>query len=64
MAVAIIAASHALAGRKDESRRAMEHLRRLDPVLRCSNLADWLPMHGPEHLAPFADGLRSAGLPD
>jgi hypothetical protein len=40
MAVGIIAASHALAGRLDEARRAMDHLRRLDATLRISNLED------------------------
>ena len=63
MAVSVIAASHALAGRMDEARRAMEHLRELDPALRVSNLKDWLPIHRPEDLAVFADGLRKAGLP-
>jgi TolB-like protein len=64
MVVSIIAASHALAGRTDEGRRAMEHLRRLDPALRISNLRDWLPIHRPEDLSTFADGLRKAGLPE
>ncbi len=64
IAVGIIAASHALAGRMDEARRAMEHLRQLDPALRISNLKDWLPLHRPEDLATFADGLRKAGLPE
>ena len=62
--VAIIAASHALAGRTDEARPAMQHLRRLDPSLRVSNLGDWLPIHRPEDLTTFADGLRRAGLPE
>jgi hypothetical protein len=60
----IIAASLALAGRTDEARRAMDHLRQLDPALRISNLTDWLPIHRPEDLATFADGLRKAGLPE
>ena len=60
----IIAASHALAGRTDEARRALHHLRGLDPALRISNLKDWLPLHRPEDLATFADGLRRAGLPE
>jgi tetratricopeptide (TPR) repeat protein len=64
MVVSIIAASHALAGRPDEAQRAMNHLRQLDPTLRASSLADWLPFHRPEHLSLFADGLRKAGLPD
>jgi TolB-like protein/Tfp pilus assembly protein PilF len=64
MVVSIIAASHALAGRTDEARRAMDHLRQLDSTLRISNLGDWLPIHRPEDLATFADGLRRAGLPE
>jgi len=64
MVVGIIAASHALAGRIDEARRAMRHLRQLDPKLRISNLWDWLPIRRPEDFATFADGLRRAGLPE
>ncbi|MGH8513385.1 MAG: tetratricopeptide repeat protein, partial [Gammaproteobacteria bacterium] len=64
MVVGIIAASHALAGRTDEARRAMHHLRELDPALRISNLKDWLPIHRPEDFATLADGLRRAGLPE
>jgi hypothetical protein len=64
MVVSIIAASHALAGRTHEARRAMDHLRQLDSTLRISNLKDWLPIRRPEDLATFADGLRSAGLPE
>jgi TolB-like protein len=62
LVVSILAASHALAGRPDEAQRAMNHLRQLNPTLRVSNLADWLPFHRPEDLATFASGLRSAGL--
>jgi TolB-like protein len=64
MVVAVIAASHALAGRADEARRAMQHLRRLDPTLRIANLRDWLSIRRPEDLATLADGLRRAGLPE
>jgi tetratricopeptide (TPR) repeat protein len=63
-AVSVVAASHALAGRTDDARRAMDHLRRLDPALRISNLKDWLPIRRPEDLATFAAGLRKAGLPE
>jgi hypothetical protein len=62
--VGTMAASHALAGRANEARRAMDHLRQLDPTLRISNLKDWLPLHRPQHLAALADGLRKAGLPE
>jgi TolB-like protein/tetratricopeptide (TPR) repeat protein len=64
MVVGVIAASHALAGRIDDARRAMDHLRQLDPTLRISNLRDWIPIRRPEHLATFAEGLRKAGLPE
>jgi TolB-like protein len=64
MVVGIIAASHALAGRADQARRAMYHLHQLDPTLRISSLEDWLPIRRPEDLATFADGLRRAGLPE
>ncbi|HWK32890.1 MAG TPA: CadC-family transcriptional regulator, partial [Hyphomicrobium sp.] len=64
MAAGIVAASRALAGRNDEARRAMKHLRKLDPSLRISNIGDWLPIRRPEDLSLFADGLRKAGLPD
>jgi TolB-like protein len=62
--VAIIAASHALAERMDEARRAMRHLRQIDPALRVSNLRDWFTLHRPQDLAILADGLRQAGLPE
>jgi hypothetical protein len=64
MVVAIIAACHALADRPHESSRAMIHLRQLDPALRISHLADWLPIRRPQDLAVFAEGLRKAGLPE
>jgi len=64
MAVGAVAASHALAGRMDEARRAMDHLRKLDPALRASGVKDWLTFRHPEHAAIFADGLRKAGLPE
>lgn len=64
IAVALVAASHAKAGRMDKARPAMQSLREFDPSLRVANLRDWLPIHRPEDLASFADGLRLAGLPD
>jgi TolB-like protein len=64
MVVGIIAASHALAGRTGEARRAMQHLRQLDPNLRLSNIKDWLPIRRPEDLTTLVDGLQRAGLPE
>ena len=62
MVVGVVAASHALAGRTDEAKRAISYLRQLDPTLRVSNLANWLPIRRPQDFAMFADGLRRAGL--
>lgn len=64
MVVALVAATRALGGRMMEARRAMDELRTLDPELRLSRLGAWLPIHRPEHLSIFADGLRKAGLPE
>jgi TolB-like protein len=64
LANGIAAASHALAGRTDETRQAIRHLRQLDPALRLSNLKDWILLHRPEDLAMIEDGLRRAGLPE
>lgn len=64
LAVGIIAASHALAGRTDEARRAMLDPRQLDPMLRISNLKEWPLLQRPEDFAILADGLRRAELPE
>ncbi len=64
VAVAVSAASHALAGRMQEARSAMQRLRVLDPSLRVAALGEWLPIHRGEDLARFAEGLRLAGLPE
>ena len=61
LVVAIIAASHALAGRMDDAKRAMQHVRRLDPALRISNLKDWLPIRRPEDLATLGGGPAKSG---
>ncbi|MGF6331370.1 TolB-like protein [Pseudomonas sp. BS3782 TE3695] len=63
-AVALMAASHALSGRMDKAKQAMQRLQALDPSLRVSNLKNWLPIQRPEDFARFADGLRLAGLPE
>lgn len=64
VAAAVIAASHGLAGRSNEARQAMERLHALDPSMRITKLADWLPIHRPEDHERFAEGLRLAGLPE
>ena len=60
---AFMAASHALAGREEEARQAMHHVRRLDPTLRVGKLDDWLLVQ-PKDFAVAAEGLRRAGLPE
>lgn len=61
---AFSAASHALAGRMDEARGALLHVRRIDSTMRISNVKDWVVLRRPEDLATFVEGLRRAGLPD
>ena len=63
LATAVFAASHALAGRTADARRATDRLRELDPDLRLSTLTSWLPIQRSENLAILVDGLRRAGLP-
>jgi TolB-like protein len=62
--IGILAAIYAHAGRGDEAEMAIRQLRQLDPELRLSNLGEWLPFRRPQDLAVFADGLRTAGLPE
>jgi TolB-like protein len=64
LVVAIIAASHALAGRAKQARTAVERLQALNPLFRVASLSDWIPIRRPEHLARFETGLRLAGLPE
>jgi tetratricopeptide (TPR) repeat protein len=64
LATAVLAASHALAGRTTDAQRAMDHLRQLDPALRLSNLTDWLPIRRSDNLVTLVNGLRRAGLPE
>jgi tetratricopeptide (TPR) repeat protein len=61
---AVIAASHALAGRMEDALRAVQHLLNFNPALRLANLEKWLPFQRQQDLATFAEGLRRAGLPE
>ena len=63
-AAAVMAASHAQAGRLEEARQAMERLRQIAPALHISDLKDWWPIRRPEHSSVWAEGLRKAGLPE
>jgi hypothetical protein len=64
IAISILAASYALAGRAADARNAMAQMRRRDPTLRIANLKEAFPIYRPEHLARFGEGLRQAGLPE
>jgi tetratricopeptide (TPR) repeat protein len=56
-------AANALAGRIDRAQKLMARLRKVDPVLRISNLEDVVTFR-PTDVVRFADGLRMAGLPE
>jgi hypothetical protein len=63
-AMRMAAASHALAGRLAPARDAMARMRRIDPALRVSNIAAFVPFRRPEDFARYVEGLRKAGLPE
>ena len=63
LVAAVTAASHALAGRTEEGAAAMDHLRKLDPALRISNLADWLRSTG-RKTRDLRGWFARAGLPE
>jgi hypothetical protein len=60
----VAAASNAMAGRPEQAHKAMARLRRLNPVLRVSNLKAVLGPWRAEDLARVEEGLRRAGLPE
>jgi TolB-like protein len=62
-ALRVAAASYALAGRLEDARRVMAHLRRFDPNLRVSDIKDLIPIRRP-WIVKYEDGLRKAGLPE
>ena len=63
-AMRVGAASHALTGRLAEASKLMAEMRRIDPELRISNVAELVPFRRPEDVARYAEGLRRAGLPE
>ena len=64
-ALRVAAASHALAGRLEKAREAIDRMCLLDPDVRISNLKDRLPtFRRPEDLARYLEGLRKAGVPE
>jgi TolB-like protein/class 3 adenylate cyclase len=63
-ALRVSAASHALAGRLNEAKKAVERLRQVDPTFTCSSLCQRNPFQRAEDIARFSDGFRKAGLPE
>ena len=63
-ALRMAAAGHALAGRLDIARKAMERLRQIDPELHASNLFELTPLRRSRDMERYQDGLRKAGLPE
>jgi TolB-like protein/class 3 adenylate cyclase len=63
-AMRMAAASHALAGQLAEAHEAMARMRRVDPALRVSTVADRVPFRRPEDFSRYVEGLRKAGLPE
>ncbi len=56
------AAAHAFLGNKDEARRSLANVRRLDSTPRCSYLQNSFSYRRAEDGATLAKGLRLAGL--
>jgi len=62
--IRIAVASHGLAGRVAEAKKALARLLELDPTTRIANFKEWAPLHRSEDLARLEEGLRKAGLPE
>jgi hypothetical protein len=60
----VAAASNAMAGRPEQAHKALARPRRLNPVLRVSNLKAVLGPWRDDDLARYEEGLRQAGLPE
>ncbi|WP_312016997.1 adenylate/guanylate cyclase domain-containing protein [Bradyrhizobium jicamae] len=63
-AARVAAASHALAGRLDQAKRAMSRHRQIFPGLRVGEIKQMFPFRRAEDLARYQEGLRKAGLPE
>jgi TolB-like protein len=64
LAISMLAASHALAGRLEPAQKAMARALECSPGLCAANLDDLAPFRRAEDLALFDKGLRKAGLPE
>jgi hypothetical protein len=64
VALRVLAASLALAGKLEEARDAAVRLMQLSPALRVSHIKTLIPIRRPDDLARLEEGLRLAGLPE
>jgi adenylate cyclase len=64
VALRVLSASMALAGRLEEARGAVARLMHLDPALHVSHIKKLIPIRRPDDLARLEQGLRLAGLPE
>ena len=64
IALRVLAASLALAGKLEEARDTAVRLMQLDPALRVSKIKGMIPIRRPDDLARLEEGLRLAGLPE
>jgi adenylate cyclase len=64
VAVRILGASYAMAGRPEQAKKTIARLRQLNPAQRISNLKEWATFRRPEHFAKWVEALRAAGLPE
>ena len=60
--VLMVAVSLSLAGRTEESNKAMARLRELDPSVCTTKFSGLWPLRRPEDVARFSEGLRKVGL--
>jgi TolB-like protein/class 3 adenylate cyclase/Tfp pilus assembly protein PilF len=63
-ALRMAASSHALAGRLAQAREVMARLLHIEPTLRVSNVAAFVPFRRPQDFERYFEGLRKAGLPE
>ena len=63
-ALRIAAASNAMGGHLEQAQHSVARLRRLNPVLRVSDLKAVLGPWRADDLARYEEGLRQAGLPE
>jgi adenylate cyclase len=64
IALRVLSASKALAGRLEEARGAVTQSLQLNPALRVSEIKKMIPIRRPDDLARLEEGLRLAGLPE